>query len=85
MQPVIDFVVANPLYGVGIAVLLLFLVVSLVKQAFKLALIALVVSGVYSYFLHDLANDAYARAATAAEAVAGQARELLDDARENAR
>lgn len=77
MQPILDYVMAHPLYGAAAAVLLLFLLTSLLKKAFKLALIALVLNLGYGYFLHDLAMDAYERASAAAGKAADEAREAI--------
>lgn len=82
MQAVIDFVTANPLYGAGLAVLLLVLLISVAKQAFKFALIAAVICGLYGYYLHDIATVTLAQARNAAEQAAGQAKEMLDKARD---
>lgn len=73
MQSVIDFITANPLYGVGLALLLVFLIFSLVKKAAKLVVIALLLNLGYGYYLHDMAQTAYDKAARAVEDAAEQA------------
>ncbi|PKM46418.1 MAG: hypothetical protein CVV05_01705 [Gammaproteobacteria bacterium HGW-Gammaproteobacteria-1] len=73
MQQVIDFVTANPLYGVGLALLLVFLIFSLVKKAVKLVVIAVLLNVGYGYYLHDMAQTAYDKAARAVEDAAEQA------------
>jgi len=77
MQPVIDFITANPLYGIGLALLLAFLIFSLVKKALKLVVIAVLLNVAYSYYLHDLAHTAYERAESTVKEAAEQAGDML--------
>jgi len=72
MQQMLDFITANPLYGVGLALLLVLLVVSLVKRAVKLVVIAVLLNVGYGYYLHDMAQTAYDRAAKTVRNAAGQ-------------
>ena len=77
MQPVIDFITANPLYGVGLALLLVFLIFSLVKKAVKLVVIAVLLNVGFGYYLHDMAQTAYDRAISTVRDAAGQAGGML--------
>lgn len=77
MQQVIDFITANPLYGVGLALLLVFLIFSLVKKAVKLVVIAVLLNVGYGYYLHDMAQTAYDRAISTVKDAAGQAGGML--------
>jgi Fe2+ transport system protein B len=73
VHQIIDFVTANPLYGVGLALLLVFLIFSLVKKAVKLVVIAVLLNVGYGYYLHDMAQTASDKAARAVEDAAEQA------------
>ncbi len=73
MQPVIDFVSANPLYGAGLVLLLVLLAVGLIKRAVKLVAIAALLNVGYGYYLHDAAANAYQKAQETVEDVAGKA------------
>lgn len=77
MQQVIDFIAANPLYGVGLALLLAFLIFSLVKKAVKLIVIAVLLNVGYGYYLHDMAQTAYDRAISTVKDAADQAGSML--------
>ncbi len=81
MQQMIDFITANPLYGVGLALLLMLLIVGLLKRAVKLVAIAVLLNVGYAYYLHDLAQSAYDRAARtvhdAAEQVTDKASQVM--------
>lgn len=73
MQQVVDFIIANPLYGAGLAVLLLLLVISLIKRAVKLVVVAALLNVGYGYYLHDAAMSYYDKATRAMEDAAEQA------------
>ncbi len=77
MQSVIDFITANPLYGVGLALLLVFLIFSLVKKAVTLVVIAVLLNLGYGYYLHDMAQTAYDKAADAVKDAAEQAGDMM--------
>ena len=72
MQPVIDFVSAHPLYGIGLALLLVLFLVSLARRAAKLAIVAVLLNVGYGYYLHDMAQSAYDQAALQVRDAAGQ-------------
>jgi hypothetical protein len=62
MEALIEFIKENPLYAAGTAVLLLFFIISLVKKAAKLAVLAIALNLGYGYYLNDLAQAYYAEA-----------------------
>ena len=53
MTSFIEFLQDNPLYIVGLALLIIFLIISLIKKAVKLIVIAVILFVGYSYFLND--------------------------------
>ncbi len=53
MASFIEFLQDNPLYIVGLALLIIFLIISLIKKAVKLIVIAVILFVGYSYFLND--------------------------------
>ncbi|WP_127475179.1 hypothetical protein [Sulfurivermis fontis] len=73
MQQILDFIIANPLYGAGLAILLLLLVISLIKRAVKLVVVAVLLNVGYGYYLHDAAMSYYDKATRAVEDAAEQA------------
>lgn len=72
MQALLDFVRENPLYAAGAAVLLLFLLISLLKKGLKLAIVALALNAGYGYYLNDLAQEYYSKAQEKVEAAQRQ-------------
>ena len=82
MEAIIEFLQANPLYAVGAAMLIVFFVVSLITKAVKLAVIAVVLNLGYGYYVHDIAEDAYARAnksiESAVDTAVDTAKDLID-------
>lgn len=73
MQQIMDFIIANPLYGAGLAVLLLLLVIGLIKRAVKLVVVAVLLNVGYGYYLHDAAMSYYDKATRAVEGAVEQA------------
>lgn len=57
MEPLVDYLKANPVVVVGIGILVLLCGVSLVKKLIKLALVLLVVMVVALYFVRDSAME----------------------------
>lgn len=80
IQPIIDFLEANPLYAVGGAIFLLFLIYSLVKKAIKLVVIAIILNLAYGYYLADMANEFYSKASNTVEDVRQKAEDIVEDA-----
>ena len=77
MQSIIDFISANPLYGIGLTLLLVLLFVSLFKRAMKLVVIAVLLNLGYGYYLHDMAQGAYEKAS---QSIRNAADEMTDKA-----
>ena len=73
MEAIIELILDNPLYGVGLAALLLLLLFSVVKRMMKVFIIAIVLSVAYIYYLNDAADDVLAKSKEKAE-------NLIDDA-----
>jgi hypothetical protein len=80
MEALIEFITQNPLYGIGVVALLLFMVFALIKKMFILAIIAIALNAGYVYYLQDIAEDAYARAGSKYESAKEQAENLMDKA-----
>ena len=80
MEALIEFVTDNPLYAVGTALLLILLIVALVKKMLKVAIIAVALNVGYTYYLHDMAQDAYAKAEAKAEDIKDKTEDLIDAA-----
>ena len=77
MQQMLDFAITNPLYGVGLTLLLALLAVSLIKRAVTLIVIAVLLNVGYGYYLHDAAMSYYDRAAKSVEGAVKQAGDLV--------
>jgi hypothetical protein len=73
---IIDFLQANPLYAVGLAVLIMFFIISLITKAIKLLVIAVVINLGYGYYLHDI-SDAYQEANKSIESAVDVAKDAL--------
>ena len=57
MASFIEFLQGNPLYIVGLFFLIIFFIVSLLKKAIKLLVIALILFIGYSYYLNDIFDE----------------------------
>jgi len=77
MVAIIDFLQANPLYAVGLVFLVLFLLITLIKKAIKLLVLAVVLNIGYGYYLHDI-SDAYQQANKSIESAVDAAKDVLD-------
>lgn len=84
MERLLDFVASNPLYAAGLAALGLLLLVALIKKMLKVAILTVVLSAGYVYYLQDAAEKAYADAQhkvdDAAEKATDKAGNLMDKA-----
>lgn len=80
METLIEFITNNPLYGVGIVALLLFMVFALIKKMIFVALIAICLNVAYIYALNDMADEAYAKANDKYEATKDAADTLINKA-----
>ena len=80
MEALIEFITQNPLYGAGIAALIIFLIISLIKKMFVMALIAIALNVAYVYYLQDIAEDAYAKAGSQYESTKDRVDKLVDKA-----
>ena len=56
MEQALTFLQDNPIYMAGAVILLVFIVIGLLKRAFKIALLALVLFGIYSWYINDQAS-----------------------------
>jgi len=77
----IAFLQENPLYGVGLAFLIVFLIISLLKKAIKLLVIALILFVGYSYYLNDI-FDAYQDSNINLQSLESKAKGVVDEAKE---
>ena len=80
MEALIEFLTENPLYALGIAVAALLLIVALVKKMLKFAIIVVVLSAGYGYYLQDMAQEAYSKAEARVDATKDKADDLIDQA-----
>ena len=78
MEPLIDFLNNNPLYALGIVVLLLLLTFAIIKKMVTFAVIMAILAGAYFYYLHDTANDFANRAASSLESIKDKTMDLLE-------
>ena len=56
MEQALTFLQDNPIYMAGAVILLVFIAIGLLKRAFKIALIGLVLFGIYSWYVSDQAS-----------------------------
>jgi len=80
MASFIEFLQENPLYIVGIVFLAIFIIVSLLKKAIKLLVVALLLFIGYSYFLNEN-FDAYQISGERIQSLENKAKELIDKAK----
>lgn len=80
MQAVIDYLTQHPLHAAAAVLLLIFLLVSLAKKMFKVAILVVVLNVAYGYYLHEIAKEAYAAAKSSYKETRESAQELLDEA-----
>ena len=80
MEALVEFISDNPLYAVGIALLLLFLIFALIKKMVMVAIIAIILNIAYVYYLQDMAQDTYARAEARVGKAADKAADLFNEA-----
>lgn len=78
MEPLIDFLSNNPLYAIGIVVLVLLLIFALIKKMMTFAIVLAILVGAYFYYLHDTANDLANRAESQYESIKGKALNLFE-------
>ena len=78
MVEVLEFLQANPLYAVGAVVLIIFFIISLIKKAIKLAVVAVLLNLGYGYYVQDIAQDAYEQANQKIESVVDTAKDVLE-------
>lgn len=78
MESIIEFLQANPLYAAGIALLLVFLIIGLIKKAVVLIVVAVLLNVAYIYYLHDMAEDAYQKASRGVESATEMMKDVID-------
>ena len=84
MASFIEFLQGNPLYIVGLFFLIIFFIVSLLKKAIKLLVIALILFIGYSYYLNDIfdeyqsSNEAFGLLESKAEELVDKVKDTLD-------
>lgn len=78
MEPLIDFLSNNPIYAIGIVVLVVLLVYALIKKMMIFAIVVTIMVGVYFYYLHDTANDYANRATSSLESIKNKTMELIE-------
>ncbi|PKI16228.1 hypothetical protein [Colwellia sp. 12G3] len=78
MASFIEFLQGNPLYIVGFVCLIIFFIVSLLKKAIKLLVIALILFVGYSYYLNDI-FDAYQGSLGSLELLESKAETLIKE------
>ncbi len=82
MEPLVDYLSANPLYAAGIAALILLFLFALVKKMLKVAILAIALNLAYVYYLQDAAEKAYATTGAKVERAMDKAGDLFNDAGE---
>ena len=84
MASFIEFLQGNPLYIVGLFFLIIFFIVSLLKKAIKLLVIALILFIGYSYYLNDIfdeyqsSNEGFGLLESKAEKLVDKVKDTLD-------
>ena len=81
MASFIEFLQGNPLYIVGFAFLIILFIVSLLKKAIKILVVALILFIGYSYYLNDI-FDVYQSSNGSFELLENKAEELVDGAKD---
>lgn len=81
MEALVEFISQNPLYGAGIVLGVVILLIALAKKMLKLAIVAIVLTAAYVYYLHDMAEETYSKAEKKFEDVRDSADQLIDDTR----
>lgn len=74
MDSFITFLQDNPLYIIGLVLLIIFILFSLFKKAVKLLIIAIILFAGYSYFL----NGSYQSSNNAFEVIENKVQELIN-------
>ena len=75
---IINFLQSNPLYAAGLAILILFFVISLITKAIKLMIVAIVLNIGYGYHLYDI-SEAYQKVNENIESAVDVAKDVLDE------
>jgi len=78
MASFIEFLQENPLYIIGIAFLLIFFIVSLIKKAVKLLVVAVILFISYSYYLNDT-FDSYQLSGDRLQSLGEKAKEFINE------
>lgn len=76
MEAIIELIQDNPIYGVGLGVLLLLFLFALFKKMFKILIIAIILNLAYVYYLHDMAGDVISKGQSKAEQFIDKAKSL---------
>lgn len=77
MESLIEFLQSNPLYIAGFVCLIIFIVMSLIKKAIKLAVVAVILFAGYSYYLNDI-SAVYQESTERIKLIESKAKELVD-------